>query len=60
LFSLLLRRDVAAFLLCDLFFGTEPVFQIAAVLPPALLVQFVGAAANLILYIGNRIFVLLD
>jgi len=35
----------------------EPVFQIAAVFPSALLVQFVGAAANLILKVGN---VLLD
>jgi len=51
--DLLLRGDAAAPLLCYLFFGAEPVLQIVAVFPIAVLVKLVGATANLILKDGS-------
>jgi len=56
----LLRRDPAGSRLLDLFFGAEPVFHVMVVFSPALLIQFVGAAADFIFNVGNGIFVLLD
>jgi hypothetical protein len=47
-----LRRYVAAPLVRDLFLGAEPVFYIVAVSSSALLVEFVGAAANVIFQFG--------